>query len=225
MVRFRPKPAWADRYVRNKLSEDQMADFEVAMLDSPAIQDEVANVLHIRQLLALHPAALETTPRNFSKARSGFTSWAPAALAASLLAALVSTALFVQSRQQANDLQDRFTSATAFAAQVLKVPVDIMRSAGSTPEVIVQKPAGASAIMLDIELPPRLQDLEVIEFQLRQGDSEPLYNWSASPGPDGRAQVVLLGERIPDGLIYLEFKAPGSAQMESRLLEFRAPRG
>lgn len=221
MDRSRPDSAWADSYVRDKLSEEQVADFEVAMLESPAIQDQVEEALHIRQLLDCHPDKRKSRSRNFFQARSGFINWLPAALAASLLAALVSTALFVQSRQQLGHLQDQLTAALAPTTRVMTVPIDIMRSVGNGPQVVVQKPAGASAIMLEIELPPQFRELEIIQFQLRPESSTSILAWNSTPGPDGRTQVVLPSQSVPEGLVYLDIQAPGIMQPESRLLKFR----
>ena len=42
---------WVDRYVRDELSVEEIAAFELALLDSPEMQKELETTLALRQLL------------------------------------------------------------------------------------------------------------------------------------------------------------------------------
>lgn len=73
-------------------------------------------------------------------------------------------------------------------SQVLTVPVNIMRSAhGQVPDVIVQKPAGRAAILLDIELGPLARKLELLEFALVDEAEIPFW-----PGPRHPHRMAVL---------------------------------
>jgi hypothetical protein len=45
---------WVDRYVRDELSVEEIAAFELALLDSPEMQQELETTLALRQLLLFH---------------------------------------------------------------------------------------------------------------------------------------------------------------------------
>ena len=212
---------WVDRYVRDELSAEDEAAFEEALLEDAELQAQVEAVLGIRetlkqaQLLDATATVSELPVRN---------QWSTLAMAASVLLAVVSTTLFWRASVETNELRNQVEALQQPRSSVLQVPVDIMRSAGkATPDVIVQKPAGQGLVVLDIELSPAFRNLPAIDFELRQ-DDDPVLAWSAAPGINGRANVALSSEAIPDGRVLLHMSDPAGAATESRLLEFRAPR-
>lgn len=51
MASLRSDREWVDLYVRNKLTEEEVAEFEEALLESVALQAELEAVLRLRELL------------------------------------------------------------------------------------------------------------------------------------------------------------------------------
>jgi len=211
---------WVDRYVRDELSGGDEASFEEALLEDPILQREVEAALAIRETLRQDPLALETVSE--STVQPG-NSWAPYAMAASVLLAVISTTLFWRANIETNGLQKQIIALQQPRTSVLQVPVNIMRSSSSsTPDVVILKPPGQGVIVLNIELSPGFKELPSIEFALQQDDANPFLSWVATPGPDGRTSVVLIAEPIPNGLVHLNMFSPVSGVRETRLLEFRS---
>lgn len=210
---------WVDRYIRDELSDEDEATFEEALLEDPALQADVEAALGIRE--ALKKESILLGPSEVTPMPAG-NQWTSLAMAASVLLAVVSTTMFWRGGIENNRLQEQVEALRQPRASVLQVPVNIMRSSSnSTPDVIVQKPAGQGAIVLNIELSPTFQNLSSIQFALQQIDKAPVISWTGQPGSDGRISVVLNNEVIPDGLVQLQMTSPDRKATETRLLEFR----
>lgn len=210
---------WVDRYIRDELSDEDEATFEEALLEDPALQADVEAALGIRE--ALKKESILLGPSEVTPMPAG-NQWTSLAMAASVLLAVVSTTMFWRGGIENNRLQEQVEALRQPRASVLQVPVNIMRSSSnSTPDVIVQKPAGQGAIVLNIELSPVFQNLSSIQFALQQIDKAPVISWTGQPGSDGRISVVLNNEVIPDGLVQLQMTSPDRKTTETRLLEFR----
>lgn len=213
-----------DRYVRDELSDDEVVAFEEQLLEDPELQKELEAVLALKQALTLQNQ-LEAEPEEPEQLLSGGNQWSTMAIAASVLLAIVSTTFYWRSSVEAGRLQEQLAALQAPRTSVLNVAVNIMRSAGSsTPDVIIQKPAGHAVIVLDIELSPGFHKLDSINFQLQAGEDTPVLSWIAPPTSSGRASVVLNAEAVPDGMVYLQISDPSGKLQEKRLLEFRKPR-
>jgi len=214
---------WVDRYVRDELSEEEVVDFEERLLTDSELQSQLEAVLVMKEALKLASEA-ETDPAEDAVVAPWRNQWSPMAIAASVLLAVVSTTLYWRSNVEIGHLQDQVAALQAPRTSVLTVPVDIMRSAGSaTPDVIVEIPSGHSAIVLDIELSARFQNLPSVDFELIPQDSEAVLAWAAAPAGADTVKVVLDSEVVPVGLIQLRMSDPDSDVQESRLLEFRGP--
>jgi len=90
-----------------------------------------------------------------------------------------------------------------------------------TAAVIVQKPSGHAAILLDIELAPPIRQLEEVHFALTDQEGRAVANWVAAPSPQGRASVLINSEQIPVSQLWLEISSGSGDPIERRLLEFR----
>jgi hypothetical protein len=212
---------WVDRYVRDELSAEDEAAFEEALLEDAELQAQVEAVLGIRETLKREQSLAETASLSEPPVRN---QWSTLAMAASVLLAVVSTTLFWRASVETNELREQVEALQQPRGSVLRVPVDIMRSAGNaTPDVIVQKPSGRALLVLDIELSPTFRDLSVIQLELQSQGGEALLAWSASPRADGRVVTALNSEIVPDGEVWLLLSAPEGTLSESRLIEFRAP--
>jgi len=215
---------WVDRYVRDELSDEDVIVFEEQLMEDIELQNQLEAVLVIKEALKLD-RGLATGPTEWTEAKPARNQWSTMAMAASVLLAVVSTTFYWKTSVEAGHLQEQLSALKAPRTAVLNVPVDIMRSVGGdTPDIIVQKPAGQGAIILDIELSSRFHVLETINFQLQANDSSEVLSWTASPSSSGRASVVLNSELVPAGLVYLQISDPASELHESRLLEFREAR-
>jgi hypothetical protein len=136
--------------------------------------------------------------------------------------AVFSTVMFWKVSNDSAQLQRQLVSLSQPRTQVLTVPVNIMRSAGQhTPDVIIQKPTGHSAILLDIELGSRARELDRLAFALVDETGNSISDWIDAPTPDGRASVVLNSEQLPASRLWLQISSINGQALERRLLEFR----
>jgi len=214
---------WVDRYVRDKLSPDEMKAFELELLESEPLQQELETVLAMRGALALdgepqaqtESAELQPTPRRDS-------AWQPLAMAATLVLAVLSTVMWWRSSNEVVDLEGQVQALGQPMAEILTVAVPIMRSTGGqTPDVIVQKPGGHVAILLDVELGLRAREQDVLDFALVGPDGTSVLAWQASPTTNGRTTVVINSDKIPASELWLQISDVGGEMYERRLLEFR----
>jgi hypothetical protein len=144
-------------------------------------------------------------------------------LAASVLLAVTSTTLLWRASIESDELRQQLEALKQPRSNVLNVPVDIMRSTTSNaPDVIIQKPEGQGAIVLDIELSSQFSQLDQVDFELREENGGRLLAWRSNASPGGRVSVVLNSESVPDGRVILAMTSPGFQPEETRLLEFRA---
>lgn len=212
---------WVDRYVRNKLSSEDEIAFEIALLEDQHLQAEVESTMAIRETLkrVANASQLATTSVARKMPLGSLTTWA---LAASVLLAIVSTGLAWRFNIDNSVMQSQIEAMQSPLTNLLRVPVDIMRSSGNnTPDVVIQKPSGRSAIVLDIELSGRFQKLDLVDFSLRREDDDLLLVWSATPDRNGYVSVMLQSETIPDGKVFLYISDVHGQLVEKRLLEFR----
>lgn len=216
---------WVDRYVRDELSEEEVEAFEERLMTDGDLQNQLEAVLLMKEALKLESESEADSARD-AVVVPWRNQWSPMAIAASVLLAVVSTTLYWRSNVQIGHLQDQVAALQAPRTSVLTVPVDIMRSAGSaTPDVIVEIPAGHGAIVLDIELSARFQNLRAVDFELLTQDSEVALAWTAAPVGSDTVKVVLDSEVVPTGMVQLRMSDPDGDVQESRLLEFRKPGG
>lgn len=229
MPEHRSQELWVDWYLRDELSAEDEEAFETAMLESPALQQELETALAIRGALQKdsmpeHPSPGVSDP--MPEKRMGGAAWRPLALAAAVALAVLSTVMWWKSGIESADLERRLQAHAQPRTDVLTVAVPIMRSAsGQSPDVIVQKPAGQAAILLDIELGLQARQEPQLGFELTDSDGGQVLSWQASPASDGRATALINSEQIPASRLWLRISDGEGNLLERRLLEFRAPAG
>ena len=208
-----------DDYVRDRLSADDEAAFEEALLEDPELQAAVEVALGIREVLGKQADELDEIQHSAEPSRNP---WSGYALAASVALAVISTTLYWQAGVENQRLMEQIDSLSGPVGTVLQVPVNIMRSGSEfTPDVIVQKPDGKAAILLDIELGAQARDASELKFALVDIDDSILLEWYAAPTPDGRTSVVISNAQIPATRLWLQISNTEDVVLERRLLEFR----
>jgi hypothetical protein len=216
--------ARVDRYVRDQMSAAEAADFEAEMLESAVLQEELETALALRAALQ-QVAALETRRIAGDRARGHQVAkpdWRSFALAATVVLAVISTVMWWKVGIDAADLEQQLQSHAQPTSQLLAVKVPIMRSAGGqTPDVIVQKPAGRAAILLDIELGLRAREQAQLDFALVDPEGATLLAWQSAPTDDGRATAIIDNQQIPASRLWLQINTSNGELLERRLLEFR----
>jgi len=222
MAKQTSRQVWVDRYVRADLAADEIVKFEEAMMDSPSMQQELETVLGLRETLLLEPKQDIPQDDLLPESLSGGGNWRSLALAATVILAVFSTVMFWKVSNDSADLRNQLDLVSQPRTQVLTVPVNIMRSADTqVPDVIIQKPAGLSAILLDIELGTAAIKHEELVFSLVDNDGVVISAWNAAPTRGGRARVLLHSEQIPPTRLWLQIFAIEGQKLERRLLEFR----
>lgn len=216
------RQAWVDRYIRDELTVDEIAEFEASLMESPGMQQELETVLGLREVLLFESRRYRGTGGLLPETLFGVGKWQPLALAATVILAVFSTLMYWKVSNDSAGLQRQLELLSLPRTQVLTVPVNIMRSAGrQTPDVIVQKPAGHSAILLDIELGSYTRGLELLDFALVDEAGNTILTWTAAPTPAGRASVVLNSEQVPASRLWLQISSSDGQVLERSLMEFR----
>jgi hypothetical protein len=211
---------WVDRYVRNELSKEEEFEFEVALLESEELKKELETALGLKQLLKLSEGQIED--KSSGQAPENRSNWQPYALAASVILAVSSMALYWKANSENLALSERVYALSQPRTGVRVVSVDIMRSASSrTPDVRILKPKGHSTIILDIELAPVSAKADSLSFKLIQDDKSVQLEWDARPDSKERAKVAINNEAVPEGMYWLEISDVEGNFLERRLLEFR----
>ena len=219
---------WVDRYVRSELDDDELAAFELAMMESETLQSAVEEALALRELLT-HDAA-EAEEDGAEEADSMLVpgppskGWQPLALAASLVLAVFSTVMFWRVGNEAQTLRLQVDALSQPVSSVLEVPLDIMRSGNADrPDLIIRKPGAGSLMRLSVELTPQAREIDELTFSLANASGETLTSWKAAPQPDGRVAVLLRPELLPPGFVKLNISDTDGEPVDSRLLEFLPP--
>lgn len=222
MSRKTTRLEWVNRYVRDELTVDEMAEFEHTLMDSPAMQQDLETVLGLREALLLEPEQHVPRDELLPESLAGGGNWKSMALAATVILAVFSTVMFWKVSNESAHLQRQLDVLSQPRSNVLRVPVNIMRSAGArTPDVIAQKPAGHSAILLDIQLAPRSLQQPSLVFSLVDEAGTTVLSWSATSFANGRAEALLNSEQVPGMRLWLEIASDDGELLERRLLEFR----
>ena len=216
------------QYVRNKLSPAATKDYELRMLESPELQDELEEALMLQQALGQDKAAVagfKNTHWAASVKRPYQFQWALAASAALLFicTSLLTVNVYYNGQAENELLRNQIADLGKPRADVVFASVKIMRSAGNmVPDSIIQLPSQDTTIMLDIELGSRSRYAGELVFTL-DSESHPVdLSWLGSPDADGFTTVAIDSEKIPAGLVWLQVSAKNGETLERRLLEFRA---
>ena len=218
------QPDRVDRYVRGELNDSETLAFEAELLESAELQDALEVAVGLQRaawleteerdagIIQLHsPANAEVSPP---------PRWPIAALAASLAVAAFAGVLLWQSEAENARLSARIAELAQPPDSVLTVPLDVMRSAASgTPDVRIRKPAGAALLILDVEVAAQLLNVPMLALQVSRAPGAALLNMSAAPDADGRIQVALRADRLPDGILELRMSDPESGRADTRVIE------
>jgi len=222
MAEHTSRHEWVDRYVRNELTVNEITEFEQVLMESPAIQKDLETVLGLREALLLEPEQDIPIDGLLPESLSDRGNWQSMALAASLVLAAFSSGMAWKFSNDSADLQKQLNLLGQPRTDVLTVPVNIMRSAGSqAPDVIIQKPSGHSAILLDIELGKAALQQQALAFALVDEAGSKVLDWRTAAAAGGRVEVLLNSERIPATRVWLEIATSDGQLLERRLLEFR----
>lgn len=217
---------WVDWYVNGDLSAEDTEAFETALLESSELQNDLETALALQGVFSWKSPEHENAvsePRPM-QLRSDPGHWHQLALAASVILAVVSTVMWWKTGNHAGDLERQVQALSLPVSEVLKVEVPIMRSAGSrTPDVIVQKPEGRAAVLLDIELGLAAREKAQLAFTLMDPEGTTVLAWQSVPRATGRATVVIPAAQIPASRLWLQINDSDGNILERRLLEFRDP--
>lgn len=209
------------KYVRNKLSPAEAEEYELQMLDSTRLQDELEEALVLQQALRQD----KTVPVAHSSKSSYRFRWAMAASIALLFicTSLLTMNVYYNGQAETELLKNHIADLGKPRSDVVFATIKIMRSADSmVPDSIIQLPIKDSTIMMEIELGSRSRDAQQLFFTL-QSDNHPVdLSWIGSANANGLTTVAIDSEKIPTGPVWLQVSAKNGEILERRLLEFRA---
>ncbi len=218
---------WVDDYIRGRLSEAEQTAFEEQLMDDPSLQDELEVALAVRSTLQGVDAQDEAAtgagamPDNRKDGFAPTGRWAPYAMAASVVLAVVSVTLLWRESVRTDELRRQVAALEAPVTGVLSVPVDIMRSAGGrTPDVILVKPE-SGLVVFDIEVAPRFRSLQDLVLSLRSEDGSEVFSSKVTADRHGRVTIALRSDQLPVGLNELHMTHPGLEGHDARLIEVR----
>ncbi len=222
MARQTSNQVWIDRYIRDELTTNEMADFEVALMESSAMQQDLETALALRETLLIESGQEPAHAAPAAVPPSGFGHWQRLAMAATVVLAVFSTLMFWKVSNDSAVLQHQVDLLSQPLNNVLTVPVNIMRSADNRmPDVTVLKPQGRSAMLLDIELAPVSRGQESLDFALVDETGTAVTTWTSAPTANGHAKVLLNSEQVPAARLWLQISSSDGQPLERRLLEFR----
>lgn len=211
---------YIDRYLRNDLSADEEAAFETALLDSPDLQDDLEAAMAVCQVLHLEEeseSSVNEEPLDYLQRKNN---WQPFAMAASVLLAVFSTVMFWKISNDSAGLQRQIDALNQPHADVSTVSLDIMRSSGDTPGVVIQKPAANALVLLDIELGPKGQQKDSILMTMRDESHAEILHWTSTVRGQRRVSMAITSDQLPDGQVWLEMSDSQGEIFERRLIEF-----
>lgn len=87
------RKAWVDRYVRDEMMVDEIAEYETALMESPGMQRELETVLGLREAFFLQSQQNPATGNRLAEPVYGARGWQPLSLTATVILALFSTAI------------------------------------------------------------------------------------------------------------------------------------
>ncbi len=222
MARHTSNQLWVDRYVRDELTANEMAEFEKALMESSAMQQDLETALALRETLLIESGQEPVRAIPEAEPPYGAGRWRQLAMAATLVLAVFSTVMFWKVSNDSAVLQQQVDLLSQPQSNILTVPVNIMRSTGGQmPDVTVLKPEGRSAMLLDIELAPVSLGHASLNFALVDESGTYITAWSAAPAADGHTSVLLNSEQVPAARLWLEISSSDGQALERRLLKFR----
>jgi hypothetical protein len=209
-----------ERYLANRMTDDEVARFEQQLLASTELQDEVELALAIKQ--AMPHDAVRPGPK--VPATIPTRKWQPLALAASVSLAVLTSYLYVDQRKDNIDLRTQLELADQPNANVTIVPVRIFRSSTSldpnpVADVVVRKPAVGGVVILDIELDSQTREQPNLSAKLADSTEQELASWSIQPGSQS-TRISLPVERIPDGMLKLAISGDEGTVLRTHWIEF-----
>lgn len=223
MASYEIDAQWIDRYLRDQLGPEEEEAFEVELMDSPELQRELEAALGLREVLRADERSApdaEEGPVDITGAPTA--KWRNFAMAACLVLAVFSTTMYWRTSNELSNARNDLESLMQPVGDVLRVPVDIMRSGSQQePDVIVQKPADDALLLLDIEVSPRARQEPALNLRLVSDDGTELMAWSSRPLPSGRHTAAIRSAQIPTSRIWLEASSLEGELLDRRLLEFR----
>ncbi|NNK52212.1 MAG: hypothetical protein HKO99_11510, partial [Xanthomonadales bacterium] len=117
-------------------------------------------------------------------------------------------------------LNSRVTALEQPVQSVLTVPLDVMRSFGSdTPDVRIRKPAGPALLILDIEVSAPMAGAPALGLELHKEQGDQILQLSSVPDADGRIQLALRTDQLPDGIVTLRISESASGPADTRFIE------
>ena len=212
-----------DRYVRNKLSPDEVEAYELRMLDSPELQEELEEALILQHALKLDKTQSNNLQGFGATETKKGPNWVQWALAASSALILVSSYSHLTNWTETNLLKNQVADLSQPRANIIFATVKIMRSASNTvPDSIILLPDQKSTVMLEIELGSRSRNAQSLLFSFESENEPTDLSWVGSPDDHGLTTVTINSEQIPLGLVWLVVTSKNGEVLERRLLEFKA---
>lgn len=211
-----------DRYLRNELSAEEESAFEQALLESTELQEALEAALALREAIRLDSAAMSSGGGEPDRLLKGTSNWQPFAMAASVLLAIFSTTMFWKVSQESTELRGRVQALNKPYAVVQKISVDIMRSGGNAPDIIIQKPGEHALVLLEIELSPLGQQQSSVHMTMRDESQSDILDWTSSVNGQRVVSVAIPSQDLPEGRVWLELADSEGKIFDRRLLEFLA---
>ncbi len=214
------------RYLRDELTEQEASAFEVAVLESPELQDELEAAMAVQHSFKMaeakgvevsgQPAKGGNLQVSADKKRTmSLPQWS---LAASVVIAAASLLFFWQARQQIGELEHSIASQN-LARPGAGLTLPVMR-AGSTQAFVVQRPASGSIVNLGVEVAANSAQTPLQLAFMTVAEQQVLYRWNGIPDAENTVSKAIDARFFPVGRVWLVIRDADGELLERRLLEF-----
>lgn len=190
------KNAVIDRYVMGKLSGEELEQFEIYMLDNPAIIADIEYATALQSTLQSKSELGSSTDESVKGKRSRYASQQRLFATAATVLLVVTSALSVTLYQKNRSMSEQLARAQGLQAISSQLVLVSTRSDSMAPEAWVD--ADLSPILISLEVPPDLGG-ETVTVSISGVDSN--FFWQSEGAiVNSRYEVQLMMGGLPKGI-------------------------
>ncbi|MEM9533962.1 MAG: hypothetical protein AAGA23_23820 [Pseudomonadota bacterium] len=220
MSRYEPGQDTLDRYVQQRLDDNEREQFEIWLLDHPEVLEDLKLRSAMRQgVKALGEDPVDAEP---PKQPRWWERWlgSPAYLGATAMACLAlmvtPAALYLAERQKTDSLEQALAEARQPKPVLQRVPLIMTRSAGDKPNATLELPRQPGTLLFDLSVRPWMDSLTTVEVTIAGAGLESR-QMNLPIGTRGQISIGIGTDNLEAGLIEFVVKNEGRELVEYRV--------